>query len=70
MSIDQRRRVRVDRHQFLAYATQCPFCDASVGPRFVTREHLDVPPDPPYAATVKCPKCREIFEVLFSDASG
>jgi hypothetical protein len=39
-----------------------------VGPRFVTREHLDVPPDPPYAATVKCPKCTEIFEVMFTDA--
>lgn len=68
MSIDQRRRVRVDRHQFLAYATTCPFCAANVGPRFVTREHLDVPPDPPYAATVKCPTCREIFEVMFTDA--
>jgi uncharacterized protein with PIN domain len=68
MTIDQRRRVRVDRHRFLAYATTCPFCNTSVGPRFVTREHLDVPPDPPYAATVKCPKCGEIFEVMFTDA--
>jgi uncharacterized protein with PIN domain len=68
MSIDQRRRVRVDRHQFLEYETKCPFCNASVGPRFVRREHLDVPPDPPYAATVRCPKCSEIFEVMFTDA--
>ena len=68
MSLDQRRRVRVDRHAFLAYAVPCPFCATKVGPRFVTREHLDVPPDPPYAATVKCPKCNEIFEVMFTDA--
>ena len=68
MSIDQRRRVTVDRHEFLAYRTQCSFCSAAVGPRYVTREHLDVPPDPPYAATVKCPKCSEIFEVMFTDA--
>ena len=40
---------------------------ADVGPRSVTREHLDVPPNPPYAATVKCPKCGEIFEVIFRD---
>jgi uncharacterized protein with PIN domain len=69
MSIDQRRRTNVDRHEFLAYRTRCPFCSAAVGPRYVTREHLDVPPDPPYAATVKCPKCAEIFEVLFTDAA-
>jgi hypothetical protein len=68
MSVDQRRRTVVDRHAFLAYAVQCPFCDTNVGPRFVTREHLDVPPNPPYAATVRCPKCKEIFEVQFSDA--
>ena len=62
---DSRRRVAADRHAFLAYATTCPFCKAAVGPRSVTREHLDVPPNPPYAATVKCPKCTEIFEVVF-----
>ncbi len=68
MTIDQGRRVRVERHRFLRYAVACPFCGTTVGPRFVTREHLDVPPNPPYAATVRCPKCREEFEVLFSDA--
>ncbi len=68
MSIDQRRRSTADRHEFLAYHTLCPFCRAAVGPRYVTREHLDVPPDPPYAATVKCPTCSEIFEVTFTDA--
>lgn len=68
MSVDQRRRVDVDRHAFLDYAVACPFCGETVGPRFVTREHLDVPPNPPYAATVRCPKCKEIFEVRFSDS--
>jgi hypothetical protein len=33
----------------------------------VTREHLDVPPNPPYAATVMCPKCAEVFEVIFKE---
>lgn len=69
MSVDQRRRIDADRHAFLAYGVACPFCGENVGPRFVTREHLDVPPNPPYAATVKCPKCREIFEVRFSDSA-
>jgi transcription elongation factor Elf1 len=62
---DARRRTPVDRHAFLEYQVSCPYCGAQVGPRSVTREHLDVPPNPPYAATVKCPKCGEIFEVLF-----
>ncbi|HEV8228611.1 MAG TPA: hypothetical protein VGQ86_01540 [Candidatus Limnocylindria bacterium] len=62
---DSRRRIEADRHEFLEYRINCPFCSTAVGPRFVTREHLDVPPNPPYAATVKCPKCGEIFEVLF-----
>ncbi len=68
MSVDQRRRVDADRHAFLAYAVRCPFCGSEVGPRFVTREHLDVPPNPPYAATVRCPKCTETFEVRFTDS--
>ncbi len=62
---DSRRRIEVDRHAFLEYQVSCPYCGAKVGPRAATREHLDVPPNPPYAATVKCPKCGEIFEVLF-----
>lgn len=68
MSVDQRRRLDVDRHSFLAYGTKCPFCGAAVGPRSVTREHLDVPPNPPYAASVKCPRCKELFEVRFRDS--
>jgi endogenous inhibitor of DNA gyrase (YacG/DUF329 family) len=68
MSVDQRRRVDADRHAFLAYAVVCPFCGTAVGPRSVTREHLDVPPNPPYAATVRCPSCKEIFEVRFTDS--
>ena len=66
--MDERRRIDVDRHAFLAYTVSCPFCAERIGPRFVTREHLDVPPNPPYAATVKCPKCGEIFELYFTDA--
>jgi hypothetical protein len=65
MAVSDRRRISVRRSEFLDYATACPFCKAKVGPRSVTREHLDVPPNPPYAATVKCPKCGEIFEVIF-----
>jgi transcription elongation factor Elf1 len=64
---DSRRRLEVDRPAFLEYRVDCPFCGAHVGPRSVTREHLDVPPNPPYAATVKCPKCAETFEVLFRE---
>lgn len=59
------RRTNALRRDFLAYRTPCPFCGAVVGPRSVTREHLDVPPDPPYAASVRCPACGERFEVLF-----
>ena len=62
---DSRRRIEAARHDFLEYKTRCPYCGTQVGPRFVTREHLDVPPNPPYAATVRCPKCKEIFEVVF-----
>jgi phage FluMu protein Com len=64
---NSRRRIDAERRAFLDYETKCPFCKTPVGPRFVTREHLDVPPNPPYAATVKCPKCGEIFEVRFPD---
>jgi hypothetical protein len=33
----------------------------------VTREHSDVPPNPPYAASVRCPRCRETYEVVFTE---
>ena len=65
--IDERRRITVDRRAFNQYAVQCPFSGDKVGPRFVTREHLDIPPNPPYAATVRCPGCKEEFEVIFSN---
>src|SRR5439155_8042388 len=64
--IDERRRITVDRRAFNHYEVPCPFCGENVGPRFVTREHLDIPPNPPYAATVRCPRCKEEFEVVFS----
>ena len=60
------RRITASRRDFLAYRTLCPFCRQQVGPRYVTREHSDVPPNPPYAASVKCPRCRELYEVVFS----
>lgn len=59
------RRIDADRSRFLAYDVACPFDGTLVGPRFVTREHLDVPPGPPYAATVRCPTDKELFEVIF-----
>ena len=61
------RRITASRRDFLTYLTVCPFCGEPVGPRFVTREHSDVPPNPPYAASVKCPRCRELYEVVFSE---
>jgi len=64
-----RRRISVDRAAFLAYEVACPFDGTKVGPRFVTREHLDVPPNPPYAATVRCPADKEIFEVVFQEGT-
>ncbi len=68
MPVDERRRIDADRHAFLGYGVQCPFCSTAVGPRNVTREHLDVPPNPPYAASVMCPKCKQHFEVRFTDS--
>lgn len=68
LGVGERGRVDADRHRFLEYQVPCPFCSTLVGPRFVTREHLDVPPNPPYAATVRCPVCHEIFEVRFTDS--
>ena len=59
------RRIDVDRADFIQYRVKCPFDGTVVGPRFVTREHLDVPPNPSYAATVRCPSDREVFEVVF-----
>ena len=68
-SIDARRRITADRREFLHYRIRCPFCDEAVGPRFVTREHSDVQPSPPYAASVRCPRCREEFEVVFKQGT-
>ena len=60
-----KRRIEADRADFFAYRVSCPFDGTKVGPRSVTREHLDVPPNPPYAATVRCPTDKELFEVVF-----
>ncbi|MBU6422882.1 MAG: hypothetical protein KGJ98_03185 [Chloroflexota bacterium] len=61
----QPTRIEADRARFLAYQVACPFDGTLVGPRFVTREQLDVPPSPPYAATVRCPNDKQLFEVVF-----
>ncbi len=67
MSLETKgRRIEADRAAFLRYDVKCPFDGTIVGPRFVTREHLDVPPGPPYAATVRCPRDKELFEVIFT----
>ncbi len=66
MTIDvTKRRIEASRADFLSYRVHCPFDGTIVGPRNVTREHLDVPPAPPYAATVRCPADKEQFEVVF-----
>ncbi|MEX2229820.1 MAG: hypothetical protein WEB13_09305 [Dehalococcoidia bacterium] len=66
MAVDvPKRRIRAARPDFLDYHVACPVCGTKVGPRYVTREHLDVPPDPPYAASVICPQ-QHGFEVLFT----
>lgn len=59
------RRIEADRRAFLDYEVACPFDGTTIGPRSVTREHLDIPPNPPYAATVRCPEDGEVFEVIF-----
>ncbi len=58
-------RIEAERARFLRYDVACPFDATKVGPRNVTREHLDVPPSPPYAATVRCPADHRLFEVIF-----
>lgn len=67
MTVDvAKRRVTAARVDFLDGKIGCPFCGTKVGPRHVTREHLDVPPNPPYAASVVCPKDKQGFEVVFT----
>ena len=67
MPVDvSKRRVSVARADFLDSRVACPFCGTKVGPRHVTREHLDVPPNPSYAASIICPKDKEQFEVVFT----
>lgn len=56
----------VDRRDYLNYRVRCPKCGEVVGPRYATREFLDVPPDPPYAALVRCPRCRDVLYVEFA----
>ncbi len=63
-----KRRIRASRIDFIDYKVGCPFCGTKVGQRHVTREHLDVPPNPPYAASVVCPADQQGFEIVFTDS--
>ena len=61
-----KRRVRASRIELIDGKVACPFCGTKVSQRHVTREHADVPPNPPYAASMVCPKDKEQFEVVFT----
>ncbi len=63
------QRLRAERRDFFRYRVKCPRCGTAIGPRNVTREFLDVPPDPPYAASVRCPHCAEELYVEFATAA-
>lgn len=60
------RRLTVDRRDYVNYRVRCPNCGETIGPRQALREFLDVPPDPPYAALVRCPKCQETCYLEFA----
>lgn len=60
------QRLVVDRREYVNYRLRCPKCGEVIGPRQAIREFLDVPPDPPYAALVRCPKCRELLYLEFT----
>lgn len=67
MPVDvSKRRISAARADLLDARLACPFCGTKVGPRNVTREHLDVPPNPSYAASVVCPNDKHGFEVVFT----
>ncbi len=59
-------RMSAKHRDFINYRVACPRCGTAIGPRDVTREFLDVPPDPPYAAAVRCPKCGHDLYVEFA----
>ncbi len=60
------RRLRVDRRDWINYRVACPIDGDTIGPRNATREYLDVPPDPPYAALARCPTSGEVVYVEFA----
>ena len=62
------QRIGAQRRDFMNYRVLCPRCGGAIGPRSVTREFLDVPPDPPYAAVARCPKCGHELYVEFLQA--
>ena len=63
-----KRRVSASLIDLIDGKVACPFCGTKISQRNVTREHADVPPNPPYAASIVCPKDKEQFEVVFSDS--
>lgn len=63
-----KRRITASRIDFIDYKVGCPFCGTKVGQRHVTREHLDVPPNPPYAASIVCPTDGQGFEIIFNNS--
>ncbi|TMD61969.1 MAG: hypothetical protein E6I87_01180 [Chloroflexi bacterium] len=50
------RRIKADRRDWINYRVKCPICGEAIGPRNAIREYWDIPPDPPYAALVRCPR--------------
>jgi len=66
VSVDEvKGRLHVARRDFLNYRTTCPKCGAPIGPRHATRELMDIPPDPPYGALVRCSRCGTLTYVEF-----
>jgi phage FluMu protein Com len=66
MTTEPRGRIVVERRDYLDYRVKCPRCAGPLGPRYAVRELMDIPPDPPYAAIVRCAKCGEVVFVEFN----
>jgi hypothetical protein len=62
------RLLNVDRRDWINYRVVCPSCGEVVGSRNAIREHLDVPPDPPYAVVARCPRGHLVY-VEFASAT-
>ncbi|OLC57266.1 MAG: hypothetical protein AUH85_03950 [Chloroflexi bacterium 13_1_40CM_4_68_4] len=60
------RRIKADRRAWINYQVRCPACGETIGPRDAIREYWDIPPDPPYAALVRCPRQGDLVLVEFA----